>query len=43
MVAASPANVTWLLKHMGRRSIGPDKVNQLRHARFLKDQAGLAS
>jgi len=43
MVAASPANVTWLLKHMGRRSIGPDKVNQLRHARFLKDQAGLDS
>jgi DNA-binding transcriptional MocR family regulator len=41
MVAASPDNVTWLLKHMSRRTIGPDKVNQLRHARFLKDEAGL--
>jgi DNA-binding transcriptional MocR family regulator len=43
MVAASTANVRWLLGHMGRRSIGPDKVNQLRHARFLKDRAGLDS
>lgn len=42
MVAASPENVRWLLGHLGRRTIGPDKVNQLRHARFLKDQAGLA-
>lgn len=41
MVATSPKNVTWLLKHMGRRSIGPDKINQLRHARFLKDEDGL--
>jgi DNA-binding transcriptional MocR family regulator len=41
MVAASPANVAWLLKHMSRRTIGPDKVNQLRHARFLKDAAGV--
>ena len=43
MVATSPTNVTWLLKHMGRRTIGPDKVNQLRHARFLKDADGLAA
>jgi len=41
MVATSPENVRWLLKHMGRRTIGPDKVNQLRHARFLKDKDGL--
>jgi len=41
MIASSPENVRWLLKHMSRRTIGPDKVNQLRHARFLKDQAGL--
>lgn len=41
MVAASPANVAWLLKHMGRRTIGADKVNQLRHARFLQDAGGL--
>jgi DNA-binding transcriptional MocR family regulator len=43
MVASSPDNVRWLLKHMSRRTIGPDKVNQLRHARFLKDEAGLKS
>lgn len=42
LVATSPTNVTWLLKHMGRRTIGADKVNQLRHARFLRDEAGLA-
>ena len=41
MVAASPEHVTWLLKHMGRRTIGTDKVNQLRHARFLKDRDGI--
>ena len=43
MVASSPANVAWLLKHMGRRTIGPDKVNQLRHARLLKDRDGLTA
>jgi DNA-binding transcriptional MocR family regulator len=41
MVGSSPANVRWLLGHMSRRTIGPDKVNQLRHARLLRDQAGL--
>jgi aspartate/methionine/tyrosine aminotransferase len=41
MVASSPTNVSWLLGHMSRRTIGPDKVNQLRHARFLRDEAGL--
>ena len=29
----SQANVTWFRKHRGVRSIGPDKVNQLRHLR----------
>ncbi|WP_206323911.1 aminotransferase class I/II-fold pyridoxal phosphate-dependent enzyme [Streptomyces sp. HNM0574] len=38
---SSPANVDWLLAHNGERSIGPDKVNQLRHARFLRDAEGL--
>src|SRR5919206_319878 len=41
MLASSPDNVRWYLKHAGRRSIGPDKINQLRHARFLRDEAGL--
>lgn len=41
MTASSPENVRWLLGHMARRTIGPDKVNQLRHARFLRDRQGL--
>lgn len=41
IVASSPANVTWLLAQMERRTIGADKLNQLRHVRFLKDRAGL--
>ena len=39
--AASAANVAWYLARSGKRSIGPDKINQLRHIRFLKDEAGL--
>lgn len=38
---SSPANVQWLLANNGKRSIGPDKVNQLRHAMFLRDAAGV--
>ncbi|NYI07257.1 aminotransferase class I/II-fold pyridoxal phosphate-dependent enzyme [Allostreptomyces psammosilenae] len=40
---SSPANVEWLLKRMSYRTIGPDKVNQLRHVRFLRDAEGLAA
>jgi aspartate/methionine/tyrosine aminotransferase len=40
-LASSLANVRWYLDHTGKRTIGPDKVNQLRHVRFLKDEAGL--
>lgn len=36
-LAASPANIAWWTKHAGIRSIGPDKINQLRHVRLLKD------
>ena len=42
LFAASAANVKWYLGCSGLRSIGPDKINQLRHIRFLKDEAGLA-
>jgi DNA-binding transcriptional MocR family regulator len=40
---SSPANVDWWLDRTRVRSIGPDKVNQLRHARFLKSPQGLAA
>ncbi len=39
--AASKDNVKWLLGRMTPRTIGPDKINQLRHVRFLKDKAGV--
>jgi DNA-binding transcriptional MocR family regulator len=39
--ASSPANLRWYLARAGKRTIGPDKLNQLRHVRFLKDEAGL--
>ena len=38
-LAASPANIAWWLRCGAVRSIGPDKVNQLRHVRFLKNRA----
>jgi DNA-binding transcriptional MocR family regulator len=38
-LAASPANIAWWTKHAGIRSIGPDKINQLRHVAYLKDAA----
>ncbi|HEY5016294.1 MAG TPA: aminotransferase class I/II-fold pyridoxal phosphate-dependent enzyme [Streptosporangiaceae bacterium] len=38
---ASPANVAWLLGHTAKRTIGPDKINHLRHALFLSNEAGL--
>lgn len=36
-LASSPTNIAWWTKHSGIRSIGPDKINQLRHVRLLKD------
>ncbi|GGC89178.1 aminotransferase class I/II-fold pyridoxal phosphate-dependent enzyme [Chelatococcus reniformis] len=42
-LAASPANVGWYLGCAGKRSIGPDKLNQLRHVRFLRDTAGIGA
>ncbi len=41
LFAGSPDNVKWLMARMDPRTIGPDKVNQLRHVRFLKDDAGI--
>jgi DNA-binding transcriptional MocR family regulator len=39
--ASSPANVAWYLGHLGKRTIGPDKINHLRHARHLKSPDGV--
>jgi len=41
MFASSPANVRWLVERYAKRSIGPNKINQLRHVRFLKDIDGI--
>lgn len=40
--ASSEINVKWLLDRMTPRTIGPDKINQLRHVRFLKDKSGIS-
>ncbi|MEO3853359.1 aminotransferase class I/II-fold pyridoxal phosphate-dependent enzyme [Acrocarpospora sp. B8E8] len=38
---SSPANVAWFLGFLGKGTIGADKVNQLRHVMFLRDEDGL--
>ena len=40
-LAASEANLTQFKKHLGIATIGPDKVNQLRHARLFPNHAAL--
>jgi aspartate/methionine/tyrosine aminotransferase len=40
---ASPANIADAKKHLSMQTIGPDKINQLRHLRFLKDMNGIAA
>jgi aspartate/methionine/tyrosine aminotransferase len=42
-MAASPANLKVFKHHLGFGQIGPDKVNQLRHVKFIKDTANLAA
>lgn len=42
-MGASLSNLAVLLKHLGKSTIGPDKLNQARHVRFLKDDATLAA
>lgn len=38
---SSPENVAWFARHLADGSIGPDKVNHLRHARFFGDAEGV--
>ena len=40
-LAASTANIGWYLGHLGNGSIGPDKVNHLRHAEFFGSPQGV--
>lgn len=40
-MAASEANVADIRRHLSAQTIGPDKINQLRHLRFFKDRAGV--
>jgi DNA-binding transcriptional MocR family regulator len=41
LFAGSTDNVKWLLARFVPQTIGPDKINHLRHVRFLKDNEGI--
>lgn len=40
-MAGSTANMEWARSHLGFQTIGPDKLNQLRHVAFFKDMTGI--
>lgn len=40
-IASSLENIDFIMSHMTIQTIGHDKINQLRHARFFKDIDGL--
>ncbi len=40
-VASSETNINWLKKQISIQTIGPDKINQLRHVRFFRNLAGI--
>jgi DNA-binding transcriptional MocR family regulator len=43
MLATSAANMRWFVSRHSTRTIGPDKLNQMRHVRVLRDAAGIAA
>ncbi|MGE5558813.1 MAG: aminotransferase class I/II-fold pyridoxal phosphate-dependent enzyme [Bacillota bacterium] len=43
MTAGSENNMDWLRKQLTVQTIGPDKLNQLRHVRFYKNLDGIAA
>ncbi len=40
-ISSNTDNVARIMKYLSVQTIGPDKINGLRHARFLKDREGL--
>ena len=42
-LASSPGNIAAIKAHLGIQTIGPDKLNQLRHLKFFGNVAGLRS
>jgi DNA-binding transcriptional MocR family regulator len=40
-LAGSVENIRWYIGHLGKGSIGPDKLNQLRHAQFFGSPQGV--
>ncbi len=38
---SSPANLAWYQRNVSIKTIGPDKLNQLRHLRFFSDADGV--
>jgi DNA-binding transcriptional MocR family regulator len=41
--ASSASNVAWYLKNLSKRTIGPDKINHLRHALYLRGADGVTA
>ncbi len=41
MLSASPRSLEWFRKRLALQTIGPDKLNQLRHVQFLKNKNGI--
>ncbi|HEY3424342.1 MAG TPA: aminotransferase class I/II-fold pyridoxal phosphate-dependent enzyme [Negativicutes bacterium] len=41
VLASSPNNINWLKQQINIQTIGPDKLNQLRHVRFFRNQLGI--
>jgi DNA-binding transcriptional MocR family regulator len=41
MMAGSKKNIEFVKQQLSFQTIGPDKLNQLRHVRFFKDMAGI--
>ncbi|MGN6334544.1 aminotransferase class I/II-fold pyridoxal phosphate-dependent enzyme [Mycobacterium sp.] len=40
-LGGSLGNIAWYLQYAAKKSIGPDKINQLRHLRFFRDADGV--